>query len=678
MVRLLMSNNSDTDTPVETYEFQAEIQKLLQIIIHSLYTNREIFLRELISNSSDALNKVRFKQLTEEVYDNLAPFEITVTFNQDEKTLTVSDTGIGMSAVDIKDNLGTIASSGTLSFLESLKNQQAEGKDLNDKMSDIDVIGQFGVGFYSVFMIADEVIVRSRSFRADDNGIEWKSKGTGTYSIQDYPKEERGTDVIIKLKEEDSSDYLSEWKLKNIITKYSDYVPFPIFLDEDKEEEETKEEDVKEEETKEEIKEGEEEETKEEEVKEEERKPVNSQTSLWRKQPNEVSEEEYEKFYQHVASAYDKPFYQVHYSIDAPIQFKTLLFFPEKKNRNLFMPEPEWGLKLYSHNVLIQEKSKDLLPVYLRFIKGVVDSEDIPLNVSRETVQLNKVLERIKKSLTRKVISEISKIAKKKPDEYKKFWEELGIFIKEGIASDITNKDKLNKLLRFHSNKIAKDEYVSLDDYIDRMVEDQPSKIYYLLGDSLEVIQNSPHLDYYNEKGYEVLFLPEAIDGFVMMNLRDYEGKNFESIDQATPEEVKKEGEEEKKDVDEESDLGKLLKSFKDVLGEQVVEVRVSERLRESPVRLVNPAGGFGSEMQRVYRVMDENFEIPKKILEVNKDHSIITGLTSLHTTNSEDELVKATIEQLFENALLVEGLHPEPGKIVPRINMIIDKALNS
>ncbi|MHA2364568.1 MAG: molecular chaperone HtpG [Candidatus Hodarchaeales archaeon] len=673
-----MSNNSDTDTPVETYEFQAEIQKLLQIIIHSLYTNREIFLRELISNSSDALNKVRFKQLTEEVYDNLAPFEITVTFNQDEKTLTVSDTGIGMSAVDIKDNLGTIASSGTLSFLESLKNQQAEGKDLNDKMSDIDVIGQFGVGFYSVFMIADEVIVRSRSFRADDNGIEWKSKGTGTYSIQDYPKEERGTDVIIKLKEEDSSDYLSEWKLKNIITKYSDYVPFPIFLDEDKEEEETKEEDVKEEETKEEIKEGEEEETKEEEVKEEERKPVNSQTSLWRKQPNEVSEEEYEKFYQHVASAYDKPFYQVHYSIDAPIQFKTLLFFPEKKNRNLFMPEPEWGLKLYSHNVLIQEKSKDLLPVYLRFIKGVVDSEDIPLNVSRETVQLNKVLERIKKSLTRKVISEISKIAKKKPDEYKKFWEELGIFIKEGIASDITNKDKLNKLLRFHSNKIAKDEYVSLDDYIDRMVEDQPSKIYYLLGDSLEVIQNSPHLDYYNEKGYEVLFLPEAIDGFVMMNLRDYEGKNFESIDQATPEEVKKEGEEEKKDVDEESDLGKLLKSFKDVLGEQVVEVRVSERLRESPVRLVNPAGGFGSEMQRVYRVMDENFEIPKKILEVNKDHSIITGLTSLHTTNSEDELVKATIEQLFENALLVEGLHPEPGKIVPRINMIIDKALNS
>jgi molecular chaperone HtpG len=338
------------------------------------------------------------------------------------------------------------------------------------------------------------------------------------------------------------------------------------------------------------------------------------------------------------------------------------------------MPEPDWGLKLYSHNVLIQEKSKDLLPVYFRFVKGVVDSEDVPLNVSRETVQLNKVLERIKKSLTSKVINEIKKMASKEPDNYKKFWEEFGIFIKEGVASDQTNKEKLSKLLRFKSTKLADDEYTSLDAYIERMSEDQ-EKVYYLLADNLTVAKRSPHLEYFSDKGYEVLLLVEPIDGFIMMNLRDYEGKTLESIDQSTPDAKTDDKKEDKKDEDKD-EFDKLLDKFKAVLGEKIEDVRFTDRLKESPIRLVNPKTGLGSEMQRVYKAMDENFEIPKKILEMNKNHPIITGISNIYSNDADSELVVMTIEQLFENALLQEGFHPQPGSMVPRINQIIEAAV--
>lgn len=630
---------SETTQP-ETHEFSVETKKLLQIIIHSLYQNREIFLRELISNSSDALNKLRFEQLTNEnIYDAAAPLQVNVRFDKEAKEIRIIDSGVGMTKEEIATNLGVIASSGSLAFLEKLK---AEGKSPEEATEDMDIIGQFGVGFYSVFMVSDDVTVRTRSYKPDAVAVEWKSDGSGTYTVVDYPeKETRGTEIIVKLKDEDADDFLSEWKLKQIITKYSDYVPFPIYVQDQEE-------------------------------------AANKRESLWRKNPDDITEEEYEKFYQHVSGAYDKPSHHIHYSVDAPIQFRTLLFFPEKKNRNLFMPEPEWGLKLYSHNVLIQEQSKDLLPVHFRFVRGVVDSEDIPLNVSRETVQINKILDRIKKSLTRKVIREIGTMAKKDPDKYKKFWEEFGIFIKEGVASDYDNRDKLTKLLRFNSTSLATDELTTLDDYLSRMKEGQ-DKIYYLMADNLEVARSSPHLEYYKENEYEVLLLPETIDGFVMMNLREYEGKQFESIDTATPQEdKKKEGEdkdEEKKEEDKD-DLDKLLDTFKTVLGDKVEGVRFTDRLRESPVRLVNPSGGFGSEMQRVYRVMDENFEIPKKILEVNKNHPIVAGLAKIHSEEPESELVKDTVEQLFENTLVQEGFHPKPGTMVPRINKIIEAAV--
>ena len=634
-----MSKN--TEITGEKHEFQTEIQKLLQIIIHSLYQNREIFLREVVSNASDALNKLRFEQLTNQnIYDKEAKLKIDIKYDEKVKTITVSDTGIGMTKKELIKNLGTIANSGSLEFLENLKNQQngSNGTEAS-QMADLDIIGQFGVGFYSVFMVADKVVVRSHSFKPDTEGAEWESDGMGTFVVRDFPqKDTRGTDIIIHLKEEDANDYLSEYKLKNIVTKYSDYVPFPIYI-QDKDE------------------------------------VVNKQESLWRKDPESVTEEEYEKFYQHVSGAYDKPSFRITYSIDAPIQFRTVLFFPEKKNRNLFMPEPEWGLKLYSHNVLIQEKSKDLMPVYFRFVKGVVDSEDIPLNVSRETVQMNKILERIKKSLTSKIVNEIGKLARKDADKYKKFWEEFGVFIKEGVASDYGNKEKLSKLLRFKSSKIADDEYTSLDDYISRMKEGQ-EKIFYLIGDTLEVVKKSPHLEFYKDKDYEVLYLTEAIDGFVMMNMRDFDGKNFESIDQASPDESKPEDKKEEKKEEDKDDFDKLVDRFKTVLGDKVEGVQFTDRLKESPIRLVNPKTGLGSEMQRVYKVMDENFEIPKKIVELNKDHEIIKGLSRMHAADNNSEMVEMVINQLFENSLMQEGFLKSPGSMVGRINQIIEAAV--
>ena len=634
-----MSKN--TEITGEKHEFQTEIQKLLQIIIHSLYQNREIFLREVVSNASDALNKLRFEQLTNQnIYDKEAKLKIDIKYDEKVKTITVSDTGIGMTKKELIKNLGTIANSGSLEFLENLKNQQngSNGADTS-QMADLDIIGQFGVGFYSVFMVADKVVVRSHSFKPDTEGAEWESDGMGTFVVRDFPqKDTRGTDIIIHLKEEDANDYLSEYKLKNIVTKYSDYVPFPIYI-QDKDE------------------------------------VVNKQESLWRKDPESVTEEEYEKFYQHVSGAYDKPSFRITYSIDAPIQFRTVLFFPEKKNRNLFMPEPEWGLKLYSHNVLIQEKSKDLMPVYFRFVKGVVDSEDIPLNVSRETVQMNKILERIKKSLTSKIVNEIGKLARKDADKYKKFWEEFGVFIKEGVASDYGNKEKLSKLLRFKSSKIADDEYTSLDDYISRMKEGQ-EKIFYLIGDTLEVVKKSPHLEFYKDKDYEVLYLTEAIDGFVMMNMRDFDGKNFESIDQASPDESKPEDKKEEKKEEDKDDFDKLVDRFKTVLGDKVEGVQFTDRLKESPIRLVNPKTGLGSEMQRVYKVMDENFEIPKKIIELNKEHEIIKGLSRMYAADNNSEMVEMVINQLFENSLMQEGFLKSPGSMVGRINQIIEAAV--
>ncbi|MFX0062179.1 MAG: molecular chaperone HtpG [Candidatus Hermodarchaeota archaeon] len=628
-----MSTDTSQESPKEeTFEFKAEINRMLDIIINSLYTNREIFLRELISNAADALNKIRFEKLTsKDVYEPDAELSIDLSFNADEDTISISDTGIGMTKDELIDQLGTIASSGSLKFLETIKDKES---------ADFELIGQFGVGFYSVYMVASKVVIRTRSYHSDSTACEWTSEGSGFFTIKEIDKEHRGTDVIIYLKE-DAKEFANEFRLEQIVKRYSDYISFPIRLKD---------------------------------------KVLNQQTALWRKNPKDVTEEEYEKFYQHVSQMFDKPLHQIHYNIDAPIQFRSLLFIPEKRKRTLFMPELEWGPTLYSRNVLIQEKSKDLLPEYFRFVVGVVDSEDVPLNISRELVQVTRTLTRIRKRLEGKVIRELKALAENDTEKYAQFWKEFGIFIKEGVSSDYSRRPQLMKLLRFKSDKVDEDSLTSLDDYINRMKKDQ-KEIYYLLGEDIGVLRQSPHLEYYQEQDLEVLLLDDPADTFLMMNIQDYEDKKFVGIDRAADEdkdleEDEEESEEEKKEeIPIKDEFKPLFEKFKEVLKDRVMDVKPSDRLRGSPCRLVSPAG-MGSAYERAFKYMNQDFQFSKKILEINQDHEIVKNLAQLFQKDANHELGMDVIEQLFESALLTEGYHLKPASMVPRIQRIMDRAL--
>ncbi len=627
----------------EKYKFQADVHRVLDIVINSLYQHRDIFLRELISNAADALHKLQFQKINNaDIHDPEAELKIVVDVDEDQKVITIKDTGIGMTKEELRENLGTIAQSGTLRFLEEIKNQGAEA-------SIPELIGQFGVGFYSVFMVAKEVIVKSRSYKKDEPAHEWVSQGTESFVIRPTEKEDRGTEIIIKLKE-DAEEFADKYKIKEIIKKYSDYVPFPIELD------------------------GE---------------VVNQQTSLWRKSPNEVKEEEYEKFYQYVSNSFDKPLHVIHYSVDAPLQLNCLLFIPSFRKNILLIPETEWGVRLYSRNVLIQERSKDVLPSYFRFIEGVVDSEDLPLNVSRETVQVSRVVASIKKTLTNKLLKELEKIARTDEEKYKKFWKEFGIFIKDGVINDEKNREKLIKLLRFKTNKTKEDELISLDDYLKRKPEEQDA-IYYLIADDETMARNSPHIEFYEEKGWEVLFLVEpVVDSFLLMHLRSYKDIQLKAIDvtEEPIEEDKDKDEDEDsegKDKDESKDeidedlrpsFKKLKERIKSTLGDKILEVRASTKLRGSPCRLA-AREGFGAQFQRIYRYMTENFVAPPKVLELNLNHPIIEKLEFLVEAEPENELIEKVIWQLFENALLLDGSMQQPASMVPRVNEIILAAL--
>ncbi len=624
----------------EKYTFQADVHRVLDIVINSLYQHRDIFLRELISNAADALHKLQFQKINNaDIYDPDAELKIIVDVDEEKKIITIKDSGIGMTKDELRENLGTIAQSGTLNFFEEIKKQ---GKDASIP----ELIGQFGVGFYSVFMVARKITVRSRSYKKDEPAYEWVSEGAESFIIRPTEKEDRGTEVIIELKE-DAEEFADKTKIREIIKKYSDYVPFPIELDDE---------------------------------------VVNQQTSLWRKSPNEVKEEEYEKFYQYVSHSFDKPLHVIHYSVDAPLQLNCLLFIPSFRKNILLFPETEWGVRLYSRNVLIQERSKDVLPSYLRFIEGVVDSEDLPLNVSRETIQVSRVVASIKKTLTTKILKELEKIARHEAEKYQKFWKEFGIFIKDGVINDEKNRERLLKLLRFKSNKTKDDELISLDDYLQRKPEEQDA-IYYLIADDLVMAENSPHLEYYEEKGWEVLFLVEpVVDSFLLMHLRTYKDLQLKPID-VTEESVDEDGASEKeegekavkKEERDEDDLRpsfkKLKERVKEVLGDKILEVKASTKLRGSPCRLA-AREGFGVQFQRVYKYMTENFIAPPKVLELNPNHPIIEKLELLIESDSDNELINKIIWQLFENALLLDGSLEQPSAMVPRVNEIILAAL--
>lgn len=609
----------------QQFTFKAETKQLLNILIHSLYKDREVFLRELLSNASDALNRLRFEMVTNrDVLDANAELKIQITADKDAGTLVIQDTGIGMTREEAIENLGTIAQSGARKFIEAAQTQNA---DISK------VIGQFGVGFYSIFMVAESVRVTSRSFRKDAEAVGWFATGEDSYQVGRAEMSERGTRIEIKLKE-DAAEFTEEYRLKNIIHKHSDYIGFPIYIGESQE-------------------------------------AVNKQSSLWRTAKQEISAEQYKEFYRQTTLDFEDPLLHIHLSTDAPVQLYALLYIPSKAERGVFSLRKDDGLKLYTRNILIDEYNKDLLPEYLRFVQGVVDSEDLPLNVSRETVQASGLMPKLKKVLTNQVLRELENLAKQNMESYQIFWREFGAYLKQGIAANPAEAEALQPLLRFKTN-LNPENWSSLADYAARMPAEQ-NEICYIVGEDPKSILRSPHLDYFQSQGTEVLLLTEPMDAFMLMGLhkyKEYDLKNVAQAEVATPQTPQNQPEAEKIP---DADFNALLERFRQVLGEKVTDVRASQRLYQSVARLADADANANPELQRVYKYLGKEYEIPKKILELNPAHPILKNL--LRQADGSD-LQSIVIEQIYENALLVEGLHPDPSSIAARVQQIIEAAL--
>src|SRR6266540_3682010 len=619
------SEQTATKDESQSFHFKAETKQLLNILIHSLYKDREVFLRELLSNASDALNRLRFEMVTnQDVLDPAVELAIHLKVDKEARMLTIQDTGIGMTKEEIIENLGTIAQSGARKFLEATK----------EKSTDLtQVIGQFGVGFYSVFMVAEWVRVTSRSYKPNEKAVSWHATGQDDYQVSPGEMNERGTKVEIKLKE-DASEFADEYRLKNIIHKHSEYIVFPIYVGEAKQ-------------------------------------PVNKQTSIWRTSKQNVTEDQHKDFYKQLTLDFEDPLLHIHILTDAPVQLYALLYIPGKSDRGIFSLRKEDGLKLYSRNILIDEYNKDLLPEYLRFVQGVVDSEDLPLNVSRETVQSSTLMTRLKKVLTNQVIRDLESLAKNNAEKYQTFWQEFGGYIKQGLAIDMTEGEKLHSLLRFKTN-LHPETWSSLEDYVGR-VQDGQKVIYYIVGDDPKSVLRSPHLDYFHAQGTEVLLLTEPMDSFMLMGLHKYKDFELKNVAQADVDATEKQKEQAEAEKIPDADFNTLVERFKQVLGERVTDVRASNRLSQSVARLVDPEGAPNPELQRVYKYLGKEYQIPKKILELNPSHTILKNLLKLE---SGSDLQTAIIEQIFDSALLVEGLHPDPSSMVSRVQQIIEAAL--
>lgn len=604
-----------------SYTFRAETQQLLHILSHALYTDREIFLRELISNSSDALTRMRVELLTNsEVVDHDAELAIRLSGDTEAGTVTISDTGVGMTEQELVENLGTIAHSGAKAVMEQLQKDQRS-----------ELIGQFGVGFYSVFAVAERVIVSSRSFQPDAQAVRWESTGGDSYTITPDERTERGTTITVYLREE-AKDFAEEYKIRQIVKKHSDFVPFPIYLGDER---------------------------------------INQTKPLWRQAPRSVEADKYNEFYRQLTLDWEEPLHHLHLSTDAPIDLHAILFVPSKRERGLIERRVEGTIKLYSRSVLIQEDAKDLLPSHFRFVEGVVDSEDLPLNVSRESVQRAPEMQRIRKTLTGRLTKELANLAESDAEKYATFWSEFGPFLKEGIALDPSSKDDLLKLLRFHSTK--SDELVSLAQYRERMIENQQA-IYYVLASDLDSARHSPHLDALEARGIEALLLVDLVDSFMISNLREYDGLKLLNADDPKLELPELPEDEQAETIDQDA-FDRLAVRIKDVLGERVTQVRPSKTLKANPARLVSDEGGSIRDMQRVQRVLNREYEVTPAAMELNRSHVLIRSLAQIVTTRGDDPLVGLIIEQLYDSALLLDGLHPNPAQMVPRIQRLMEAA---
>ncbi len=613
----------------KTYTFKTETQQLLQILIHSLYAEREVFLRELISNASDAITRLKYVQLTEkDIRDAEAEPGISITLDKDAKTLSIKDNGIGMSEDEIVENLGTIGHSGIKSFLEAVQETNA---------NIIDVIGQFGVGFYSAFMVADRITIESLSYKKDSTAVQWQSDGVAEYSIGTSDKTDRGTTITLHLNE-NAEEFLDEYKLRGIVKKHSNYIPYPIYVGDPPEEGEPS--------------------------------AVNEQTAIWRKGTQDIEEDQYKDFYRQFTLDFDEPITHLHLNIDAPVQLYALLYVPSRPERQMFSPRQQEGLELFARKVLIQEYTMDLLPRAFRFIHGIVDSEDIPLNVSRETVQSSRTIRQIKKIVTGRLISHLEELQQKEAEKYAKFWEAFGVFIKEGIATDEENFEKLQSLLVFHSIKHP-DEWISLQQYVDEMKDDQ-EQIFYLLGEEESSLRNSPHLEVVEQQDVDVLLFSSEVDPFMLMRLNTFNEKKLANLaleGQKTPDQEDTEVKE-----PETKETQDLIERFKTVLGDKVSNVRITDRLTRSAARLVNAEGAMTPEMQRVYELLNQEHEDTAKVLEINPAHALIKGLANLPEGDPKFELLA---NQIYENTLLLEGLHPDPASMIDRIQKIMQQTLD-
>jgi len=616
---------------IETMEFQAEVKKLLDIVIHSLYTERDIFVRELISNAADALEKFRHQSLLEdEVFDSHVPLEITIDVDDKKTTLTITDTGIGMTKDELAANLGTIAHSGSKTFLTELA--EAARKDVS-------LIGQFGVGFYSTFMAAKKVRVLSRSYRPDEAGHEWSSDGSGSYSIAPAPGIRRGTKIIVELKD-DAKEYSNEETIKRIITQYSNFVSFPIKI---------------------------------------KGETLNTIQAIWTRSKNEIKDEEYTEFYKFIGNAFDEPQYRLHFSADAPLAINALLFVPNENFERLGFGRAKPGVNLYCQKVLIEQHSANILPEWLRFVKGVVDSEDLPLNISRQALQDSALVAKLKRVVTKRFLKFLAEQAKADPEKFQTFWNNFGQFFKEGMTTDYEYHAEIAKLLRFESSKSEPGKLISLADYVERMGQEQ-KEIYYINGPNRLAIEAGPYIEAFKKQEIEVIYTLEPIDDFVMSHLGEFDGKKLVSADRADLTLPAAEGSETAADQDAEpplaaGDVESLTKWLKDTLGARVKEVIASKRLVDSPAIIVNPDGYMTSTMERVlHAASKENIELGNKNLEINTHHALIKQLAALR--DKDEDFAKSVAEQIFDNALIQAGLIVDAPTMVERSYRILARVL--
>jgi len=610
---------------LEKFEFESEVKQLLHILVYSLYKNKEIFLRELVSNAVDALNKIKFEILmNKDIEDKDEDLRIDISINKTQNKLIIEDTGIGMTKNELVKNLGTIAHSGTSNFLKKLDESKEEEK--------VDLIGKFGVGFYSSFMVAKEIHVYTKSFKMGSKAFLWKSKGDADYTIEETIKKIRGTRIELLLKK-DEKEFLEKFTIKNTILKHSKFIPFPLYIEKEK---------------------------------------IETSEAIWTQPKSSLKKEDYYGFYKFLENTQEEPETYIHLSSDAPVQFNAIFFVPKTSLEfaGFFKTEP--GVDLYSKKVLIQKGCKDIIPEYLRFVKGVIDSEDIPINISRETIQNNIKIDSIKKHSLKKIFQHLTKIKEKDREKYLSIWKNFAKNLKEGISYDFENREKISDLLLFHSSKKSKEDFIDLKEYLDNADEKQ-KEIFYVTGLDIESIEKNPALEAFRKKDIEVLYLNDPLDEIVIDHLREYKGKIFKMAESADIK-IDKEKDEEK-DENYLKDNENLILYLKTIYGERIADVKISKRLVDSPCILSHPTDGPSVQMEKIMKMVNKDYKFSKKIFEINPENKLIKNMVRIHKTTPDSPELKAISLQLLDNMMLREGIIDNIDTIIPRIQDIMLQA---